>query len=146
MACETLVCDSSFVGHLGRQRRAPRRYAHWDRAALSRIDFGTLAISVVTLAEARAGFRGAGWGAKRIREAEHSLSAYVSLAVRRGYVDEWARLRAAAKSQGIAISDNDLWIAATATARQQTLVTCDLDHVRLAPELPVEVLFFAPPV
>jgi predicted nucleic acid-binding protein len=52
----------------------------------------------------------------------------------------------AAKARGVAVSDNELWIAATAVGRRQALVTCDRDHVRLAPELPIEVLFFAPPV
>jgi predicted nucleic acid-binding protein len=61
-------------------------------------------------------------------------------------VDEWARLRVVAKSNGIAIGDNDLWIAATASVREQVLVTCDRDHQRIAPELPGEVVYLAPPV
>ncbi len=48
-----------------------------------------------------------------------------------------------ARSDGIAISDNDLWIAATASTSRSPLVTCDRDHVRIAPELGVEVLFSA---
>lgn len=68
------------------------------------------------------------------------------LPIQGSYVDEWARLRVAARSKGIAISHNDLWIAATASVRRQVLVTCDRDHVRLAADLPVEVLFLAPPV
>jgi predicted nucleic acid-binding protein len=43
-------------------------------------------------------------------------------------------------------SDNDLWIAATASSRGHALVTCDRDHQRIAPELPIEVVFLAPPV
>jgi predicted nucleic acid-binding protein len=66
--------------------------------------------------------------------------------VDRSALDEWARLRAAARARGIAISDNDLWIAATAGVREYVLVTCDRDHQRIAPELPVEVVFLAPPV
>jgi predicted nucleic acid-binding protein len=47
---------------------------------------------------------------------------------------------------GIAISENDLWIAATASLREQMLVTCDRDHLRIARDLPVEVVYLAPPV
>jgi predicted nucleic acid-binding protein len=70
----------------------------------------------------------------------------VTRALDEPYLNAWARLWTAAKARGVAVSDNDLWIAATAAFRGQTLVTCDRDHVRLAPELPVEVMFFAPPV
>jgi predicted nucleic acid-binding protein len=61
-------------------------------------------------------------------------------------VNEWARLRVAAWRTGIAIGDNDLWVAATASLREQTLVTCDRDHVRIAADLRGEVLYLAPPV
>lgn len=62
------------------------------------------------------------------------------------YLNAWARLWVAAKERGIAVGDNDLWIAATAAFRGHALVTCDRDHVRLAPDLSVEVMFLAPPV
>jgi predicted nucleic acid-binding protein len=52
----------------------------------------------------------------------------------------------AARAGGVALSDNDLWIAATASVRSQVLVTCDRDHARIARDLPVEVLYLAPPV
>ena len=53
---------------------------------------------------------------------------------------------AAARAKGVALSDNDLWIAATASSPGCALVTCDRDHERIAPEMPVEVVFLAPPV
>jgi predicted nucleic acid-binding protein len=53
--------------------------------------------------------------------------------------------RAMAKANGIAIGDNDLWIAAAASVREHVLVTCDRDHLRIAPELGVEVLCLRPP-
>jgi len=59
---------------------------------------------------------------------------------------EWARLSVAARGKGVALSDNDLWIAATARMLERVLVSCDRDHVRIAPELGVEVLFLQPPV
>jgi predicted nucleic acid-binding protein len=57
-----------------------------------------------------------------------------------------ARLSAAARARGIALGDNDLWIAATASVRDSTLITCDKDHVRIARDLPVEVVYLQPPV
>jgi tRNA(fMet)-specific endonuclease VapC len=113
---------------------------------MDRVDAGDLAISVVTIAEMRAGYRGAGWGSRKITEAELFLATFFPIAIDEPHLSEWARLWAAARTKGISLSDNDLWIAATAGAGRRVLVTCDRDHVRLAPELPIEVLFFAPPV
>jgi predicted nucleic acid-binding protein len=62
------------------------------------------------------------------------------------HLNEWARLSTAARASGVALTDNDLWIAATASLRSQVLVTCDRDHVRIAPELAGEVLYLQPPV
>jgi predicted nucleic acid-binding protein len=51
----------------------------------------------------------------------------------------------AARSRGVAIGANDLWIAAAASVWGRTLVTCDRDHERIAGEMPVEVVLLAPP-
>jgi tRNA(fMet)-specific endonuclease VapC len=103
-------------------------------------------VSIVTVAEARAGYVGAGWGDARLEAAEARLRRFRWISVDREHSDEWARLRVAARNRGVAIGDNDLWIAATASVKEPTLVTCDRDHVRLAPELRVEVLYLRPPV
>jgi predicted nucleic acid-binding protein len=129
-----------------RRLRKPGHYEHWDPAIVDRVEAAFLAISVVTVAETRAGYLHANWGTSSIKDAEENLRRFHPIPVRRRYVGEWARLSAAARNAGIAISDNDLWIAATASRREQMLVTCDRDHVRIAPELGVEVLFLAPPV
>ncbi len=146
MAREILVCDTSFIGHLRRRQAEPGRYACWDGPTLDRIRAGSLAVSVVTIAETRAGFLDAGWGSKKVRVAEMSLASLPSIPVRRRYVDEWARLWAAARRRGIALSHNDLWVAATASRQRQVLVTCDRDHLRISSELDVEVLYLQPPV
>jgi predicted nucleic acid-binding protein len=143
---ETLICDTSFVSHLWRRLRTPGRYEHWDRAAVDRIELALLAINVVTVAELQAGRIRDRWGGRRIAEAERSLAAFDSIAIEDPQLKEWARLRAAAWARGIAMSDNDLWIAATASTRGNPLVTCDRDHARIAAELSVEVVYFAPPV
>ncbi len=143
---ETLICDTSFVGHFSRRKERPDRYTHWSARDIARIGAALLTISIVTIAELRAGYAGAGWGSRRVAEAEREMAEFVPLRIDDPHLNEWARLWAAARSRGVALSDNDLWVAATAAVRCQTLVTCDRDHVRLAPELSVEVLFFAPPV
>jgi predicted nucleic acid-binding protein len=111
-----LICDTSFVGHLARRELRSRSYDDWNEAVLRRIQAASLSVSVVTIA------------------------------VQRDSVDEWARLRVAARARGIALSDNDLWIAATASTCGSPLVTCDHDHQRIAAEMPVEVVYLAPPV
>jgi predicted nucleic acid-binding protein len=81
----------------------------------------------------------------RLEAAEAQLRRFRWIPVGRPHAEEWARLRVVAKRKGIAISDNDLWIAATASVGEGVLVTCDRDHQRIAPEMPVEVVLLAPP-
>jgi tRNA(fMet)-specific endonuclease VapC len=146
VATETLVCDTSFVSHLRRRRQAPARYGHWDTTTVDRVEGARLAVSIVTIAELRFGQLRGGWGVRRIVESERSLARFLPLAIDDPYLDEWARLRYNAMANGIAIGDNDLWIAATASVRESVLVTCDRDHVRIARDLPVEVVYLRPPV
>lgn len=143
---ETLICDTSFVSHMRRRLRGPARYAHWDIPTIDRVETAQLAISVVTIAETRAGYRLANWGPSKVEITERELRRFHPVPVKRRYAGDWARLRVAARTGGISISDNDLWIAATASAREEVLVTCDRDHERIAGELPVEVVYLAPPV
>jgi predicted nucleic acid-binding protein len=143
---EVIVCDTSVVGHLLRSRRDWKGHARWDRSLLGRLDSAVLAISIVTVAESRAGFLIDRWGVRRTREANDRLEWFVRFPVDGRAQDEWARLRAAARATGVAIGDNDLWIAATASTRRCALATCDKDHLRIAEKLPVEVVYMQPPV
>jgi predicted nucleic acid-binding protein len=113
---------------------------------MARVDAGNLAISIVTLAEARAGYVNAGWGSRKVWREELRLAAFPPILIDDPHLNEWARLSIAARRRGVVLSDNDLWIAATASVRSQVLVTCDRDHVRIAPELAGEVLYLQPPV
>jgi predicted nucleic acid-binding protein len=146
MRRETLICDTSVVGHLLRRRLDPGRFAHWDQGAVDRIEAALLAVSIVTIAELRAGYIGAGWSSRKVADAERKVAEFVPVLIDDPQLNEWARLWAAARARGIALSDNELWVAATASPRSRTLVTCDRDHVRIAPELSVEVLYLQPPV
>jgi predicted nucleic acid-binding protein len=118
----------------------PERVAHWDARVLDRIDRARNAISVVTLAESRAGYLIADWGPHRIEQDERRLRAWGLLPLDGQIVNEWARLRAESLPIGLAIGDNDLWIAATASSYGAALVTCDLDQRRIEHLLP-EVIY-----
>jgi predicted nucleic acid-binding protein len=59
---------------------------------LDRIDACILAISVITLAEARYGYLNAGWGAVRIEREERRLAGFLQIPLDLTIVDEWARL------------------------------------------------------
>lgn len=143
-APERLLCDTSFVAHVGIRRVKPERYEHWDALVVARIEAAVLAISVITLGEARFGYRNAGWGRARIAEEERRLSSFLQIPLDFPDLEEWGRLKDLAKRGGNSISDNDLWIAATASTRGHCLVTCDRDHLRLAVDLPVEVIYLSP--
>jgi predicted nucleic acid-binding protein len=65
------------------------------------------------------------------------LPGFRCLAVEPKAAGHYARLKQDARSAGVAINDNDLWIAATAITIGATLVTRDADFSRL-PGLTVE--------
>lgn len=123
---ELLLCDTSFVAALAAQQARRGRSGQWPRQLLARIRAAVLAISVVTLAEARFGYLRA-----RIEREEQRLSALVHVPLDATTVDEWARLKDASERSGWNVGDNDLWIAATASGRALPLVTCDADHNRM---------------
>jgi len=140
---ELLLCDTSFVGHARARRAKPQRYEHWDEDVLERIESAILAISVVTLAEARFGYLKANWGDRRIEDEERRLGSFLQIPLDFPDLDEWARLRQLSERSGWAMTDNDLWIAATASTRGYPLVTCDNDQLRLDADPAIEVLYLA---
>ncbi len=128
---ERLLCDTSFVGASAKRSAQPGRFSHWSTQTLDRIDSAILAISVITLAEARYGYLNAGWGAARVEREERRLASFLQIPLDPTIVDEWARLKVLSRQHGWNLADNDLWIAATASARGHTLVTCDGDQARI---------------
>lgn len=129
---ERLLCDTSFVGASAKRLAQPDRFSHWPEQTLDRIDAAILAISVITLAEARYGYLNAGWGAPRVDREERRLASFLQIPLDLTVVDEWARLKVLSRQNGWNVADNDLWIAATASARGHALVTCDADQARIA--------------
>lgn len=137
-APERLLCDTSFVGASAKRSAQPDRFPDWRAETLRRIDTAILAISVITLAEARFGFLNANWGQARIEREERRLAGFLQVPLDLAIVDEWARLRLLSRQNGWNVGDNDLWIAATASARSYPLVTCDADQARIdEPQLEV---------
>lgn len=141
---ERLVCDTSFVGASAKRLARPARVTHWPTEIVRRIDSAILAISVITLAEARYGYLEANWGESRISREESRLAGFLHIPLDLPTVDEWARLKVLSKRNGWNVSDNDLWIAATAGARGYALVTCDSDQARIA-DSNLEVLYLSAP-
>lgn len=136
---ERLLCDTSFVGHSARRVAQPERYANWPAEQVRRIEVAVLAISVITLAEARFGYLNAGWGRARVDREEQRLAGFVHVPLDPTVLDEWARLRLLSKGNGWNVGDNDLWIAATASTRRWALVTCDSDQARIV-DAAVEII------
>jgi tRNA(fMet)-specific endonuclease VapC len=69
------------------------------------------------------------WGIDRARHlVDFYHRAFVTLPVDEAVADEYGRLRAATEAVGRPVADNDLWIAASATARDLPLVTMNRRH------------------
>ena len=130
-APERLVCDTSFVGVIARRSARPAEFGRWPRETIARLDAAILAISVITLAEARFGYLSAGWGPSRIDREDRRLASFLQIPLDDTVIDEWARLKVLSRKNGWNVADNDLWIAATASARGHALVTCDGDQARI---------------
>jgi predicted nucleic acid-binding protein len=99
-----------------------------------------VAISIVTLAEARFGHELARWGQRRRRNAELWLGQFTRIPVDEGVAEAWVRLKASARRNGLAFGTNDLWIAATALFRCVPIITCDRDFLPMR-DLGVEVIY-----
>lgn len=91
----------------------------------------SLVSAVISLAELRSGHAADYWGADRIAKAEALISAYLWFPLDLDVVDRCAALRATNIKGGWKVSDNDLWIAATAQSRGCPVVSCDLDFCRI---------------
>ncbi len=97
-----------------------------------------LAVSVITVAELRAGVLAADDLATRDRRLA-TLTAVLALSplpVDDDVAAAWARLRVTLRDRGLRMAVNDSWIAATAIAHGLALVTQDDDHFEI-PDLSV---------
>lgn len=129
-APEQILCDTSFVSVLQRaagNEAARSQIQGWPAAVQTRLDAAVLLISVITLAELRAGFEYAAWGARRRASAEAMLAAYGHVPLDGVIVHRWGQLWAELQRAGRSLSHNDVWIASTALTRELPLVSCDRD-------------------
>lgn len=125
-APETLLCDTSYLGVIRASERRPYLTAGWPVDVVERIRSAVLAISVITIAEERAGEVKNGWGEKSVREAAERRRSFLWIPLDVGIVERWAELDAQCKLHGArGCDDNDLWIVATGVERELVLVTCD---------------------
>jgi predicted nucleic acid-binding protein len=142
VAAETLLCDTSFVGHYSRSTARPDRYQHWPKATLKRLGNAQLAITPFTLGEARAGYVHSGWGQAHIAAFEGQLASFLLIPLDGPTLDEYANLHAHCKSSGKPLHHNDLWIAAAAISRGLELVSCDAAQCALPG---VQSIYLPPP-
>jgi len=134
-----LLADTSFVGvwHEVKRRRLT---TPWSVGDIRRIEAADLSISVVSIAELRAGHAKAGWGVRRRSQVERWLHQFARFSVDEPVARVWAELRDATRRAGRPCSENDLWIAATGHIRRAPIVTCDRDFIALR-QLGVEVVY-----
>ncbi len=142
---EILLCDTSFVAHSRRRATSPEKYTHWPPAIRARIDKAILAISVITIAEVRYGIKKGGWGEKRSQEEEGRVAAFLQVPLDPKVLTEWADLRCLTEGAGVALCQNDLWIAATAKVMDYALVTCDKDLMRIGDLGCLREVIYLPP-
>lgn len=139
MKREVIIADTSYVG--AAQRVAERRVDYgWPRILIGRLKAAKVAVSVVTVGEARSGVLRVGQVPGRARASLLWLDQFARVEVDEEIAMVWARIDRAGRSQGLVFSDNDLWIAATAQALGVPIVTCDRAFVQM-PELEVEVVY-----
>ncbi|HEX5926554.1 MAG TPA: type II toxin-antitoxin system VapC family toxin [Baekduia sp.] len=137
-SAEPILCDTSFISVVQVKGWLPT----WPAETQQRLSSAILGISVITIAEVRDGHISASWGQARRTAAEQLMAAYLWVPLDMAVVNECARLRAACRTSGVVVPDNDIWIAATANTRGWPLVSCD-KHFERIPE--VDHIFLDPP-
>ena len=90
-------------------------------------------VSVVTLGEALAFAQKHSWGSPRIGRLRELMRELVPVDIRaQPVLDRYAEIDTFLSRSGRALSDNDVWIAACASATEATLLTTDRDFDPLA--------------
>jgi predicted nucleic acid-binding protein len=140
---EVILCDSSFVGYQERALVVPATVAHWTPSDVARVDAAILAISVIALAEIRAGRVYANWGSKRCDAQDARLAAFLAVPLDDKVVDKYVALHAWSK-KGHSTPHNDMWIAATALARALPLASCDKHFEAIAQDHGLTHIYFPP--
>lgn len=120
-----LLLDTDIVIHLVRGRAIGQAI---DRRFQLRARADRPLVSVVTLGEALAFARQRGWGAANIDRLRALLREFVPVNLNAEPVlERYAEISEFLRSNGRAVSNNDVWIAACASAAGATLLTTDRD-------------------
>lgn len=91
-------------------------------------------VSIITHGEILALARKWNWGPKGIARVDELVSSLVVADIRpRPVVEQYAAISAFCQANGKAVGQNDMWIAATASAHGATLITTDKDFDALEP-------------
>jgi predicted nucleic acid-binding protein len=133
---EHVLCDTSFVSVRQAAVARPEFVEHWSSDVARRLDRAVLAISVISLAELRAGQVHAGYDPAKVERDKRITDTYLHVPLDLEVAEAWAQLWAWARAQGRSIGDNDIWIAATAQSRDWPVACCDRDFIDL-PDLEV---------
>ena len=129
---ELLVCDTTIVSMLRYITHQPQKLAHWGSEAIYRLGNARLGLSVVSLAEAQFGWRKREMPPGFVEQERRRIDAFALLPIDPTVIDEWGRLKVDTSAAGTTCGDNDLWIAATGSSREATVVTADSDFLPLA--------------
>jgi tRNA(fMet)-specific endonuclease VapC len=96
-----------------------------------------LGIAIMTVAELFQWAAVREWGEARTTRLEHHLERYTLLPVDVETCRSWATVRAVRSAQGLPISPQDAWVAATALRYQLPLVTHNPDDFKQIPDLTI---------
>ncbi len=120
-----LVLDTSVASEKFRGTSDNARYGHI-------FDNVTAALPLPAVAELlQLPYRN-NWGRRRLHDLQAFISGFPILIPSRATADWWASIRADCARLGIAASENDAWIAATAVVTGGELVSYDGDYPRMS--------------
>ena len=126
-----LVLDTSVTSLLMGDPR--RSYAIEYRALVSQRKFG---LPMVVIAELMQGALADGWGRPRRAALIAFVNRLPQFAITFTTAFHWATIRAECRRRGIGVTENDVWIAATALSLDGVLVTHDRDHLQMRAAVP----------
>lgn len=132
MSAPLYLLDTSILVHYIRDSEVWRRVvaAHQPLTVTP-----TPLYCVVSEGELRSLARQWNWGARKRDQIEFCLSFFQPQTIAHpGVMQTYAAIDSDCVKSGHDLGDNDVWIAATAAALGATLLTCDRDFDRLAPQ------------
>jgi tRNA(fMet)-specific endonuclease VapC len=128
---ELLLLDTNILIHLLRDNETGRRV---DATFQIRHRGDRPLVSIVTVGECLSFVRQFGWGTQKVEALEALLRELVIVPIdSRPVLDRFAEFHSLTRSIGRTLGDNDLWIAATASATSSHLITTDKDFEPLHP-------------